>query len=925
MSYVPPTGEIELKFGDAYTPPTGEIELNFYVSVGVSVRGVTSQEHNPVGNLSRLVTPISGVSRQEHNPIGLLQWHAQFAKGIASQEHQPVGKLGFSLNAVKGVTAQEHNPVGKLGFSASAITGVSTQQHNPIGFLRWHAQFAKGVTSQEHNPIGLIGLALNRVSGTSSQEHNPIGKLGFSLRGIQGFSSQEHNPLGYLSLWAIRAISSQEHYAVGKLSRASGSVQGVASQEHNPIGLLRQNRMVGITSQEHNPVGFLRYTVTPILGVTNQEHTAIGKLYFKVSRVQGISAQEHNPVGKLSLDHLPYFATTPPRVATYPYPYRYVPEPIDREGIATVIPIILPTWLTFSNGVLTGVPPDPFHAESSYLVMLYVIDSNGYHTVQDWRIKVLSIYENPLPNDSLLNWLRAPSKGKVVTVHMRGYNLITNAVQDFYYATEPFISKPTDTPANRPFLEYILDVPIIESSCSVDFAGSDATWGNISLFIGALSRANLIGGYAFDLRDLIIKIGNKDWAYNQFYTLFAGCVGAAGLSVDGTSIHIPLRNNAALLNKKLLDASKPSMIYPEFLEDGITAHPAAKQLKQEVWGGTHLHPVFNVKATLVNPGEMQYQVHNGKIAEIVEVRDKGVPVLFEADLETGTFKLTQGGAQEIRCDVVGGMFQTLGNWSQPNTAADIVHMLAIRAGITPEQILESSFSQLNGSDSSVIGVVIADETTVTDLTKRILSSVNAIHEFDPDGKLIVRKLVAPPAAYEINGVYKPLYTLSDSDLDPNGVEIEQLLPPVKSTTLRYQKNWGEQTQFADSIVEEHPDLQQLYKLSFSDVVSLNSTNPDIAAFLSAEAADKVETYLTRKSDAQYYCDIRMGLRAYPRYLVKAKVLSDIGTALRNGDHVAFATENNDYGVNNKRWVIVRVAPSPLAGETNIQALEMQSE
>lgn len=620
----------------------------------------------------------------------------------------------------------------------------------------------------------------------------------------------------------------------------------------------------------------------------------------------------------LKFDYPPFFVSAPPEIATYPYPYRYFSVSKDREGAATVSPLSIPDWLTFDpiSQSLTGIPPPPEDADPLYYIILQTVDNIGQFVTQEWGISVMSVYENPPPSPLIFSWLRQPRKGKIVALHVRGYSFSEMAEKDFYFASEPFTSKPTDSPANRAFLELILDVPVFESSVGVDFSGAEASWGMVSLFNNALNH--LVTDHHFDLRSLSLKIGDRDWAYNDFYTLFAGVVAVSGISTEGsTTINVGLRNNASLLNKPLLNTR-----YPEFLADGVTPHPSANELIPEVWGGTATNPVFNVKPTLIDPATHKYQVHNGKVENIVEVRDVGLAVSFTPDLENGTFTLNQGGAQEVRCDVQGGVVDWDGQWVQPTTPAEIVLALARRAGIADSQMFLDSFDALNGSDPVPMGLVVRDQTKILDLIKPLLNSCNSIHEFDPDGKLVLRKLIAPPVAYEDDfGNYTPLYTITDDDLDQEGLQPIEILPPFTELTLKYRKNWDTLTQVAGVVAEDNPELQQLFARGFSEVVS-NNANPDIDNYLSAQAADAEETLLTRQVDAQYYADIRMDLRSKPRMIAECKMISDLGAALRCADHIGFATVDNEYGCNDKRWVVIRVAQNPLDGFTEIKVLEM---
>lgn len=227
-----------------------------------------------------------------------------------------------------------------------------------------------------------------------------------------------------------------------------------------------------------------------------------------------------------------------------------------------------------------------------------------------------------------------------VDVKLSGGSLVTR-----YLSNTGYVTSATDTPANTNYS------PVV--SGGVKFTESVSLDGTFSLSYGDVELCNTLGDLDTWLNDywtnrrIKIFIGDKTWIRDDFYQIFDGIVTGVDTRKRDT-INLKLSDKLQRLNNPVTETKLA----------GSTAN--ADKLIPLCFGECH-----NVEPLLVDPATHEYQVHNGAIEDIIEVRDNGVPVSVTKFLTTGKFRLASTPAGVITASVQGYVAgQNIALWSQ---------------------------------------------------------------------------------------------------------------------------------------------------------------------------------------------------------------------------------------------------------------------
>ncbi|OQW92924.1 MAG: hypothetical protein BWK79_00175 [Beggiatoa sp. IS2] len=608
-------------------------------------------------------------------------------------------------------------------------------------------------------------------------------------------------------------------------------------------------------------------------------------------------------------DPPPYFTTTPPRAVQYEFPINYTPVAKDMDRDNTLVPaqisaVLLPEFATWDGTTLQGTPPGEntrgFKGHTVILAAKDVIEPERF-VFQMFTLFVYARYRTPAWSSNFLKWIFANGIAHMLTVELTGMNLVTKVPRTFYFATEPYISEPSDTIPNQPFAPLVADIPLYSRGVKTDLSGTDANWGEISLFnVGDLDE--LLMAYTFHRRRLVLKIGERDWAYNDFVVVMDGRTGDQGVTAsDKDKLIIPIRSDSILLNVPLTTERYAT---PEGLKD---------KYKPQCFGGTVDNPLFNVKAVLIDTANHIYQVHNGKIGGIVAVRDNGVEVAgYTTDLLNGTFTLTTMPAGEIRADVVG---EALPDNSVPSSVSSLVkHILLTRTELTAEDVDGESFDILDLARGDAVVGYYAEEgnTKVAEVVNWLLASINCYYEFRRDGRLYVRTLLEPEWLQEM-----PLSIDHDlnSDMYSDEIAITEIIPPASEISFGYQKNWAPLSGFAYFVIEEQPDFK--VKLE-SEHSKITLENADVKTdFISAEPLEIFESLVIDEVSAQVYAEERRVYYSKPRTVFEFEVFK-AGSLLNTGDVIRI--QDTRFGLLDTPMIVCAVDDSLIEERTIVRAI-----
>jgi hypothetical protein len=438
----------------------------------------------------------------------------------------------------------------------------------------------------------------------------------------------------------------------------------------------------------------------------------------------------------------------------------------------------------------------------------------------------------PVSDAVFEKFLKADGARRVLLVEASAYH--SGALVTRYMADKPFVSGPTQTPANIAYDDLVKAAPSFSSRMSEQFGGRAAGgWGDLQIDNSNGDRDGWLDD-AWDGRAVRLYIGASSWPRDDFRRLLDG-VGADIVSRDNATLTLRLRDKTWMSNVGVQTA----------VIGGATAN--ANKTKPLCFGDC-----FNVTPVLVTAATHEYQVHDGAINDIPDVRDNGVTVGYTKDLTNGKFTLTAAPAGQLTCDVQGAKV----SGTYITKCADIIqHILTTRTLLTTGDLDTSAFSAMNTTCPQTLGLYIAagEFRTVNSVVDELVTSVGGFWEFTLDGLMTLGRFDAPAGT--------PVMALSPDDLVQNGLRLVQRIPPVLSYSLLYRKNWTPQRSgMAGAVTEAN---RALYAAP-GQTKSVTNAGID-ATFKLAIAAPQVDTLLADGTEAATECSRRATLWGSLRY------------------------------------------------------------
>ncbi|MDI3259470.1 MAG: hypothetical protein QJR02_07215 [Sinobacteraceae bacterium] len=418
-----------------------------------------------------------------------------------------------------------------------------------------------------------------------------------------------------------------------------------------------------------------------------------------------------------------------------------------------------------------------------------------------------------------------------------------------------YVSRPTDNPPNVSYEDRVRGA--LAFSSTID--GSSGT--------GTIEIANY-GDLDAWLDDswlgwpLTVLFGDPSWSRADFRQIAAG-ISNGMTAPDRGKLSLALYDVRQLFQVPALKTSADGQLIPLAL-------------------GT----VFNAKPILIDPINLIYQVHNGPLDAITDVRDRGVSVVHTDNLQLGTFQLAAPPAGDVTCDIV----------ESHSTAAQMLRYLA---GLVDYRQIAPDLDTF--PNVAPLGLYVTSQTNVGDLMTQVANTVGAVWLPDRLGRVRLVRLadpasIAPPDGAQTGyghggygaggyGTGTPaisLLSLSADDLLQNQISVASVESPQRSVQLAYRKNWypmnGSQLAGGVDATAAH---------SYQVAYSLATASNDVAnVYPLAAQPDVVETLFVEQADAQAEADRRAALRAVPRkvYALTAN-LAPLSIAL--GDVVRF--------------------------------------
>ena len=412
-------------------------------------------------------------------------------------------------------------------------------------------------------------------------------------------------------------------------------------------------------------------------------------------------------------------------------------------------------------------------------------------------------------------WLRADHKRRVVLVeaqHSEGTE---------YFSDYPYITGPSETPANQPYDDLLLDAPLIHRSFERPTS------------VSRLKVANLDGerddwlNLAWAGWPIKLYLGDAAWARADFRCIYTGVI--ATLTADGRSaLSIATRDSRDQLKTKVQ-----------------TNRVAATSDLVPICLGS----CFNISPVLIDEASLIYQVHDGAVSAISAVRDNGVSVAKTNDLTHGKFTLSASPAGKITADVIG---------ATDGTAADMVTWLIERVAGTG-LIDEDNFAAF--PNTATLGLYLDRDTNADQAINDICDSVGASLLVSREGLFELHRFEAPAVTATLD--------LDADDVFEGKLEVAEVEPPKVSISLEAARNWSPQSEGELAGYVADIGEQELYQ---RPGIVVTATNAGVAAdYPLARADDTLRTLFHDEADAQDEADRRAAIRDEAHFRYKATV------------------------------------------------------
>lgn len=480
-------------------------------------------------------------------------------------------------------------------------------------------------------------------------------------------------------------------------------------------------------------------------------------------------------------------------------------------------------------------------------------------------------------------WLESSAAIRIILVEVNVKSAGSETTR--YLASEAYTTSPTDSPANQYYEPAVTDGLQIKESLDLDGTGS--------MSAGDVEIANYNGvrdswlDDIWDNRSIKVWIGDPAWARADFMMIFNGTVATIG-SKSADILNLSIRDklnrlNTPLTDKKIggSDSNSEDVINLSFGE------------------------VSNVTPQSTNSGQLEFQVHDGPIEAVLEVRDNGTPVTANVDVTTGRFKLTRTPAGTITASVQGD--KPAGTYQ--NTIANVVKRLATSYGtdvFSASEIDTDNFTAFNTANPQPIGIYAEGRTTVLDTCQALVSSL--------DARLVVSRL----------GQLRIVQVKQGGDGTPVLVDATCMVdgslkitdrPFVKaSVVLGFDKNWTVQEGLLTALPQEHKNLfasEWLTTVATSDTIKND--------YKLNAAPEQEDTMLCRRIDARTEANRRLTLWKTPRTVFQFEGTPKLLTQLQLGSAVTL--QHKRFGLQNgKPGVVTSLSPNWFTGHIVVEVL-----
>jgi hypothetical protein len=494
-------------------------------------------------------------------------------------------------------------------------------------------------------------------------------------------------------------------------------------------------------------------------------------------------------------------------------------------------------------------------------------------------------------------WLKKEDAQRVLLVEAKYYD---SGEQTAYLASMPFCSKPTDTPANTEYQDVVIDIP--KFSCALGDALQGYTvpsWGDIIIDNSEFSRDAWLG-YGWDGRAVSVLFGDQTWPRAWFKSVMTGTI--SGISVpNANQVKMSIKDNQWALNTPIQNRliGDPTLVsgttykvcedavtsIDAVYDNGVLLNPsdyttspattpatftldaaAVGRVTAEYTGGATASgdviplcygEAFNISPKCLSTALLVYQVHDGPVHSIVEVRDNGIPIEFTADLTTGRFTLLSKPIGTVTCDVQGA---TSGGVFVEGIGRIIRYILIQQTDLPVTGIDSASLRTFINDCPQRCGIYINTRRNTLDVIDDLIKSVGGFYTPGRDGRLVFGQLDNVPGASTM--------TLTADDIVQGGLKIVKQSVPCQTTRLAYLRNYTPQENVCGAVTDaDRAIYAQQWRYA-------TKADPSIkTAHLLAAEPDAKQTYLALKADAVTEAERQQALNGPVRTTYSAECIT----------------------------------------------------
>lgn len=438
-----------------------------------------------------------------------------------------------------------------------------------------------------------------------------------------------------------------------------------------------------------------------------------------------------------------------------------------------------------------------------------------------------------------------------------------------YLSTEAFFTTAADTYPNRSFLPRLRQP--FNFSQTIPIPGTGRSRGRTG--IGAVRIANGDGALDAELirawpgrpLDILVggtvkpgRFGEDVLTLSEFETLFSGTVETIAASID--EIVLTIRDPAARL-----DVPIEANFYGGTggLDGGDDLAGVAKPKGFGV--------CYNARPAPVDPVNGIYQLHDGAMNAVTEVRDSGVALSFDADVAdittatpaTGEFATSLAtGFIKLGAPPVGAVtadFEGDAAGSYVETVADLFERIAVTHGpLAASEVDTAALAAVDAAKPYVAGYYTGDRRPgVSSILDSLMASVDGYWTFTRAGLVTAGLYVSPEA--ETASV-----TLTSVDIADGRLELLATPNPIWRQSVGYHRQWTQQSEgeLASGVSAEDRVLYGQPELLAADS---NTSTKDV--FRLAEELS-ISTLLAEEADAQTEATARLNRHRKVRRLYR---------------------------------------------------------